>query len=323
MDKALKISIRAEGGLGDCLLANRFIPAIKELYPNSEITAYTDSQGKTFQKEVLEMCYPSFYKEIKVIPNKKYKQFWVDCQFGTDNYYGALENVPDNIRAEMEGFDKFYDLHIDSLKWIDYDFDWLRYHRFFPKPQINIEKPTNKYLLLHLVSSTYGPEKRLAGGHGLEQWYIDRLIALLLEKTDLTVKVISTPEINKFYEKFRNNQRVEVLNKNIKDLVTIIGGASVMISVDSGFKYLSYGFGVPTLIFSTHCAAPFKVIPSHQTRWLIFPETCFPLNFDCVFITNLASKIIKNKGYILVPEVTEFDSQCVRRIYTINNEKTN
>ena len=38
-----KILVRGEGGLGDCLLANRFIPAIKEKHPNSEITFALDN----------------------------------------------------------------------------------------------------------------------------------------------------------------------------------------------------------------------------------------------------------------------------------------
>ena len=97
----MNISVRLEGGLGDCLLGNRFVSAIKEKYPDSDITAYIDSEGKTFQKEGLEILYPSMYKKINIIQNKKYKEFWVDCQFGTDNYYGALENVPDNIRQEL------------------------------------------------------------------------------------------------------------------------------------------------------------------------------------------------------------------------------
>jgi ADP-heptose:LPS heptosyltransferase len=61
----MNIAVRLEGGLGDCLLANRFVFAIKEKYPNSKITAYIDSEGQTFQKEALEILYPNVYKELK------------------------------------------------------------------------------------------------------------------------------------------------------------------------------------------------------------------------------------------------------------------
>ena len=33
-----KVLVRAEGGLGDCLLSNRFIPAIREYHPDCHIT---------------------------------------------------------------------------------------------------------------------------------------------------------------------------------------------------------------------------------------------------------------------------------------------
>ena len=59
----MNISVRLEGGLGDCLLGNRFVAAIREKYKNSNITAYIDSEGKTFQKDCLDILYPSFYKD--------------------------------------------------------------------------------------------------------------------------------------------------------------------------------------------------------------------------------------------------------------------
>jgi ADP-heptose:LPS heptosyltransferase len=310
----MNISVRLEGGAGDCLLGHRFSSAIKEKYPEASITAYIDSEGKTFQKEVLECLYPSFYKEIKVIPNKKYKEFWVDCQFGTDNYYGALENVPDQIRSEMESYDKFYDLHIDSLKWTEYDFDWLRYFKFFPKPELQVDNERGSYIILHLVSST-------SVGHRLEDWYITKLISLLAENNKCII--ISTEDTNKFYEEVKNNPNVEIFNGSIKEVCSLISNASMMIATDSGFRYIAYGYGIPTLTFSKHSSQPFSSIPSHQLRWLMFSETCFPLNWDASAINAIASNILKkDKGYILAPYLKDFELQAVKRNYTINAEKT-
>ncbi len=309
----MNISVRLEGGLGDILCGNRFVPAIKEKYPNASITAYIDSEGKTFQKEVLEYLYSSFYKDIKVIVNKKYKEFWVDCQFGVDNYYGALENVPDNIRNEMESYDKFYDLHIDSLKWVEYDFDWLRYYRFFPKPELKTNGTKEKYIVLHLVSST-------SVGHRLEDWYITKLVSLLSKNSKCII--ISTPETNSFYKEVSSFTNVEIFNGDIKSVCEIISNASIMISTDSGFRYVAYGYGIPTLTFSKHSPQPFTTIPSHQIRWLMFPETCFPLNYNADHISEISNKILENKGYILTPYVSDFNQFCIKRIYTINSEKS-
>jgi ADP-heptose:LPS heptosyltransferase len=311
----MKIAVRLEGGLGDVLCANRFVHAIKEKYPDSQITAYIDSEGKTFQKEALDILYPNTYKKIKIIPNKKYKEFWVDCQFGLDNYYGALENVPDSIREEMETqYDKFYDLHIDSLKWTEYDFDWIRYFKFFPKPELTVENNKGKYIVLHLVSST-------SVGHRLEDWYLTKLISLLSKENKCII--VSTPDTNHFYNDVKNYPNIEIFNGSIEDVCKLISNASMMIATDSGFRYIAYGYGIPTLTFSKHSLQPFSSISSHQIRWLMFPETCFPLNWDCNSIYEITNKILNNdKGYILAPYLQDFNLQAIKRNYKINKEKS-
>lgn len=309
----MKISVRLEGGLGDVLCANRFVAAIKEKHPQSNITAYIDSEGKTFQKEALNILYPSAYKDIKIIPNKKYKEFWVDCQFGVDNYYGALENVPDKIRLEMESYDKFYDLHIDSLKWTAYDFDWLRYYRFFPKPELQIANKIGDYIVVHLVSSS-------STGHRLEDWYIERLITSLAKNNK--IYIISTLDTNYFYEKIKHLKNITLFNGTIQEVCEIISNAKLMISTDSGFRYIAYGYSIPTITFSKHSPQPFTSIPSHQIRWLMFPETCFPLNYNSDFIVELVNKVLQNSGYILAPYLNDFDIQAIKRNYSVNLEKT-
>jgi ADP-heptose:LPS heptosyltransferase len=309
----MNISVRLEGGLGDCLLGNRFVAAIKDKYKNAEVTAYIDSEGKTFQKEGLEILYPSMYKEIKIIPNKKYKQFWVNCQFGSDNYYGALENVPDSIVNEMESYDKFYDLHIDSLKWTNYDFDWLKYFKFFPKPELNVANNFGDYIVLHLISST-------SVGHRLEDWYIENII----KETAKTHKIyiISTADTNHYYDNVKNIDNVTIANGSMKDMCELISNAKFMLSTDSGFRYIAYGYGIPTITFSKHSVQPFSSIPSHQIRWLMFPETCFPLHFDYKFICSLINKIIINKAQILLPYLDDFNTQVIKRVYTIDYQKS-
>jgi hypothetical protein len=309
----MNISVRLEGGLGDVLCANRFVSAIKEKYPNSNITAYIDSEGKTFQKEALDILYPNLYKKIKIIQSKKYKEFWVNCQFGLDNYYGALENVPDEVKSEMESYDKFYDLHIDSLKWTEYDFDWLRYYRFFPRPELKCENSKGDYIVLHLVSST-------SVGHRLENWYIERLITNLSKNYKLYI--ISTPDTNHFYEAVKKLNNVNIFNGSIKEVCELISNAKLMVSTDSGFRYVAYGYSIPTLTFSKHSPQPFVSIPSHQIRWLMFPETCFPLNYNTDFVSELVSKILTNQGYILCPFLKDFDNQAIKRNYSINVEKS-
>jgi len=308
-----RISVFLEGGAGDHICATRFIPAIKEIHPNSEITAFTNTDGKTFQKELLEILFPSFYKEIKVIPHKKYKKYIINSQFGEEEYKGDYNNVPDEWRQEMESYDKFYNLHIDYLGWLKEDFDWLRYYRFFPRPDFQPEKSKEDYVVFHMVSSS-------SNDHRLDQFYINRLIKDTSKF--IKVKIISTPEINYFYKDFINYPNVEILNVSLKEVCATIHSAKCMFCTDSGFKYVGFSYGIPTISTSKQISAPGQPFPSHQIRWNMFPETCFPLNYDCVYISNLIKRICENKAYILVPQLTDFENQAIHRIFTLNKEKS-
>lgn len=310
----MRIAIRAEGGLGDVLLFNRFIPAIKENYPNSDFFLYVDSEGKTFQKEVVEYLYPSFYKEIKVIPRKKYSKFYIDSQFGTENQIGFIENVPDEIQNEIMQYDLWYDGHIDSLKWTTYDFDWYKYFRVFPKPEIKPDNIHGEYIVCHLISTT-------SKEHLMPRWYIEELINKI-KKLNKKILIISTPEINHFYSSFEKDPQILIVNKNIKEICDIIYNAIMFIGTDSGFRYVAYGCSVPVITFSKQAYAAHQVLPSHYLRWLIFPELTFPLCFDSNYILKITKNILQNKAYALVPFLEDFDSQAIKRNYKINTEKS-
>lgn len=316
MSNIKRINLRLEGGLGDHLLATRFVPAIREKYPEARIKAYCDTNGKTFQKEALQSAYGYLFDEIVVIPSKKFNEFWVDCQFGTDNFYGALENVPDDILKEMtEDCDKFYDLHIDGLKWMNYDFDAMRYFYFFPRPKIAPMQKFEKeydYVVMHLHSAT-------SKGHVLEQFYIDGLVKKVSEFTN--VILISTPDSNHLFDHLKS-EKVLVFNGTVDQVFSVIANAKAMISTDSGFRYIAYGCNVPVITFSANCLAPGQVPLSHQIRWLMFTNQILPLNYSFTFVAKVVKNILENKGYGMVPFVQDFNRELVNRIYKINTTKT-
>lgn len=313
----VKINCRLEGGLGDHLLAVRFIPAIKDLYPNSNIKVYTDTCGKTFQAEALMCAYSNLIDEIVVIKEKKYKEFYVDCQFGVDNYYGALENVPDYITKEMvSDCDVFYDLHIDSLKWMSYDFDFLKYFYTFPKTnKFEVYQHPfvgKKYVVMHLHSAT-------SVGHCLKQYYIDGVVKKISEHNK--VILISTKESNHLFNHLAN-ENVFIFNGSVREAFSIISSASVMVSTDSGFRYIAYASSVPVITFSANALGLGIVPPSHAARWLIYPSQCAPLNYNYIEVSKAVDNIMYNKGAALNPFVNNFDLDFVNRRYTINKEKT-
>ena len=123
-----KILVRGEGGLGDCLLSNRFIPAIREYHDNCHITfGFDNYRGESYQLNVLNRFYPNM-----------------------SNIYCLWNEVDEN------DFDYFYDLHIDKMKWTTYDFDWLSRFYYFPKTEVSVEK--NDYVCLHLTHNLWEPK---------------------------------------------------------------------------------------------------------------------------------------------------------------------
>ena len=313
----MRISVRLEGGLGDHLCATRFIPAIQEEYPEAVITAYSDTSGNFFQKECLDILYPHLYDDIKVIPSKKYEEFWINCQFGEDVGFGALENIPDDWVNEMESYEKFYDLHIDSLKWLDYDFDWDRYFRFFPAPIIKKNKNKDPYIIFQLHTSRSGEKNK---SHYLESWYVKKIIDAL--SAEYKCKIISTPELLDEYEELRKNDNVEIVVGEIEHIINEIKDASLFLGIDSGFRFIGYSFGIPAILFGTFYDRPNWCAPFHQIRWSFFPEQCFPLHHDSKAITNFAFKIMENKAFSLYPFINDFDMEMVRRKWTINKERS-
>ena len=313
----MKINCRFEGGAGDCLLAARFLPAIKEKHPDSSIHIFVDSAGKSFQADALKFAYGHLFDSIEIIGSKKYDEFWVNTQFGADNFYGALENVPDVIRARMtQDCDKFYDLHIDGLKWTTYDFDWLRYFYFFPAPRIDgVEDflkgrdiPTD-YVVAHLHSAT-------SVGHRLEPFYVEGLLERLSKFTH--VVVIATDETKNLYPKLEN---VTILIDSVENVFRAIKGARAMVSTDSGFRYIAYGCGVPTITFSANCYAPNQVPVSHMVRWLMFTNQTFPLNYSFTFVAKMIQGILKDKGAALAPYVQNYNNEFVNRDYRIIEDR--
>ena len=90
----MKISVRMEGGLGDHLLANRFIPAIKEQWPGCKIDLWSDTEGNKFQSDVLKKMWPSYFNDIFVLEEKRYKRLKIiSSNFPEEDYRGSIKNV--------------------------------------------------------------------------------------------------------------------------------------------------------------------------------------------------------------------------------------
>jgi ADP-heptose:LPS heptosyltransferase len=292
----MNISVRLEGGLGDHLLANRLVHAIKDKYPNSDIIAFSDTENNHKSINLLKSLYPNIYKETFVIPNRIDKNFKINTRFGEEIYSAHINNLPKDIYDKINSYDKFYDLHIDSLKWMNYDFDWLRYFYFFPKPEIEFNKEkNNSYILTHLFSRPDSP-------YNLEQWYVISLIKKISEF--INVVVVTEEKYLSYYEDLiSNNNIIFETSDNTLDIFSLANDCLAFIGIDSGIRYIPYHFSKPAFVFSKYCKSYGNVAYSHLLRWLIYKNHVLPMHFGIDTVIQMLKNSIENKASQLYPEL--------------------
>ena len=292
------VSIRLEGGIGDHLLANRFVGAIREKHPDAQFNFYSDTEGNDKQINLLKYAWPSIYtnNNCKVIESRKSNNFKVTSQFGEEVYNCHLSNLPDHYIRLFSDSDYFYNLCIDNLDWIHSDFDWKRYFYFFPRPEVTPHSHISghSYILTHLFP-------RPNSDHNVEQWYAIALIKKLLESGQQVVSVCQTEYMN-FYKEITQlkHPNFTLTDCSLNEFFDLSEKCSAFIGVDSGLRYFPLHYGKPTYVFSKYCREPFQTWPSHLLRWLVFEKYVLPLHL----VINTVSTIINNS--ILHPASSMF-----------------
>ena len=289
-----------EGGLGDHFAANRFIPAIKELYPDSQIDLYSDTEGNTDQSNILKKFWPSHFNDIHVIQNKKYKDLKIkSSNFGEENYKGSIKNVPDKIYDQMiNNYDQFYDLHIDSLEWLNHDYPWLKYFNFFPNPEKKPEQeqalPFDNFILAHLYA-------RNDADSNMESWYIHKLLKNISK--DFNIIVLYDDKSKNEYQELMSLDipNLHFTHASLSQIFYLSSRCTAMFGIDSGLRYIPYHFGKPVFTFSKYCKVYGKTQYSYLIRWLFNDKFVFPLHFEVSSAGEIIKNTLRNPAYKLFP----------------------
>jgi hypothetical protein len=303
----MQISVRMEGGLGDHLLANRFVPAILDKHKDAKVKLYSDSNGGTSNAKVIKKFFSRFYESIEIIPNKKNEKSVIHTRFGIEEFPASLNNIPDEYIDKFNSSDKFYDLHIDGLKWFREDFDWLRYYYFFPKPEENaISQPAeDNYILCHLYSRPTSP-------YNIDKGYVSNL----LKKVSLisNIVVITQEDHKNFYSELFDIKNIKILTPNIEECFSLASNCSAFIGIDSGIRYIPYHYSKPVFVFSHHCKNYGVVNPAHSIRWLLFEKAALPINMDIDIVSKILYNSISYSPSWLFPNYIEnLDIQIIDR----------
>lgn len=282
MSQKNSIAVRIEGGLGDCLLSTRFIPAIREYHTeNSDIIfCYDNNRNESYQLEVIKNLYPSFYDDYVLL----------------DHPISGVD-LPLIHKEDLSGYNFFYNLKIDDMEWTKYNFNWLSRFYYFPKPEINLTK--KDYICLHLTHNKWAPKN-------LDQSYITEIIKKILQIHPNIIAITTDTEESSYREV---RELVRVYKGNIVDVCKVVGAASIFLTIDSGFKYIAYAYGVPTLEIADHFIDYGVVHPMIHARWLPYPSRGLPLYTDPNIIKQCLQNILENRIATLYP-------------YQISNQKT-
>jgi hypothetical protein len=279
-----KISIRLEGGIGDHLCAIRFLPAIKEIYEDAEFYGFSDTENNFAAKNIIETLWPTLFRNIDVIPTKKDKNRVMKHQFGQEKYIASFDNIPDDYQIKiLNNYDKFYDLHIDGLHWLNYDFNWSKYFYNFLTPGIDLGKKNiiKNQIAINLYSDSNSSNL-------LNQQYVENLLHQLSAKYSLII--LATKSNAHFYNNCKNYGTIVV--DDIINVCKIIQNSQLFLTIDSGLKFLGYSLCTPTINFLAQIKE-YGQLPLHQyIRWNPFIWSVIPLHYDIPKVKQLAETYI-------------------------------
>ncbi len=305
----MRISVRMEGGLGDHILANRFVPAIIDKYPGAEIHLFSDTSGKTLQSDTLLSLY-KFYKS-RTLLKRKSEEYYIKSQFGKENYPAHINNMDEYQKDYMLSFDKFYNLHIDWMDWIYFDFHWQNYFYHFPKPDYEVSDYKNKkdYIILHLASDNMG------NNHRMSKKYLNSLISQIPITYD--IKILSTPSTEDFIlSTIEEKDHLQIISEPLPNIISLVKSSSGIIAIDSGIKYLGYTFNIPTISWAKESKKAHGCPLAFQARWLTFPHLYFPLEYNEKDMVECLLNLIASNNFFLNPKLQgqRLDNVLIRRI---------
>lgn len=233
---------------------------------------------------------------------------------------GYWENIPQEWLDKTNRHEIIINGHLDSLDFIEQkQYNWSKYFRIFPRPELKVDNNIGSFLVSNLISSS-------SVEHRLQDWYLTRIIKdidKLCIELDMTHIIISQSQTNDLYEEaLKDCKKSAILNGSIKNVCETISNAKIMIACDTGFRAVAWGYDIPVISLSKQCYSPGQVLPPQLIRWNPFPELCYPLHHNTSDIISLTKRILENKIYQLMPQLTNWQNDLIKRNYTINKEKS-
>jgi hypothetical protein len=294
----MKVNCLIEGGAGDFLCANRFVPSIIAQNNCGRVNLFANTDGNPKSAELLIKLWPSLYNPNFFLVERKSPNFKISSQFGEEIYPAHFDNIVIADQNILKDCDKLYNLHIDGLEWLSADFNYNHSYYHFPRPEI--QEPAyslpfqDNFVMAHLAA-------RKGGAHELEEWYLNRFLNDFIRKTEHNLVIVTTDECAPLYNEFKDNPRIFICNPTMLEMFDIAKRSKMFIGIDSGIRYIPLHYGKPSFVLTKYCQAPGQASHSHLIRWLIFGKYCLPLNYNSGEVIKIINNIYKHPAYMLFP----------------------
>lgn len=305
----MKINVLVEGGVGDLILATRFIAAVRDKYPDGHISVFVNNENNEKFNSFIDKHWGYLWNEFHPNVERASKDFKIFSQFGAEVYNGAFENITAEWRKKITDADKWYNFHLDSLKFLEYtDIPWMKYMRHVPTPR-NLEpvaplKP--KTVVLNLFARA---------GHfsGIPKETSDAVISGLRDSNEVLIIAPNEEARDTFYDQHKDIVRVADLSETL----SLISQSSLGLSLDSGLRCMFYAFGKGCYTLCKLSNRPFEVPRSHVTRWYMWPEHILPVESKPAYLTTLVENALENSACLLYPDLSaaQIDNLLIKRKY--------
>lgn len=258
--------------------------------------------------------FPSLYNGGWEHVTRKSPTFPSISQYGVENIPARFENLIDEDQKKLLDCDKFYNLWVDSLEFLNYP-ECLSCFNYWPRPEKELKyddiKLPKKFLMFH-------PMARLDTERKLEKWYIEALVKEFA--AEIPVVIITEEKYVEYYEFTAGWENVQVHATDLYEAWYIASKCSGFLGVDSSIRYFSMCYGVPNYVFNHFCNSPFVVPPSQIVRWANRPHSCLPPHWNKKEVKEIVLRAIDDYANYLYPEYSlagrNISDTIVRRKFT-------
>ena len=144
----MKIGIIMYGGIGDHLLANRFVPAVLDYHKIDKVDIIRPYLNDPKEHNGIDHPYfikKSFNYYSEVVHVKKnistHLDIWIDMQQTIDEF------------EKFSNYDKVYNFVPDAMIWPSYGHLPIAKHfKYFPQPHLNLENNNQDYIFFFPVA---------------------------------------------------------------------------------------------------------------------------------------------------------------------------